>query len=325
VPWVDLTELELREYRIATAEPDGLDAWWSERLDRARSLARPVTLDRYGSEIYGPLEVYDVEFSGAGGDRIRGWYLRPAGSSGRRLPVMVTFGGYGCGRGSPVEHALLPAVGFGHFVMDIRDQGRGHSVGNPNGQSDRLIIRGITDPDTYYFTRLFLDAVRAVEAVAELPGVEPDLIGVGGGSQGGGLALAAAALSGGRVKVCHAEVPMFCDFQRAITVSPRVPYIEVATYLDQHVELAPAALDTLRYVDCALLARRITASCLLSVGLRDEVCPPSTVYAAYHEIRAPKELAVSELGDHRVPPDHTERKLRHLRENLRPNVCPVPR
>jgi cephalosporin-C deacetylase len=72
----------------------------------------------------------------------------------------------------------------------------------------------------------------------------------------------------------------------------------------------------LRYVDCALLARRITASCLLAVGLRDDVCPPSTVYAAYHEIQAPKEIAIAAHGDHRVPRDHIERKLRHLRDNL---------
>ncbi|GAA3434774.1 hypothetical protein GCM10018954_043780 [Kutzneria kofuensis] len=50
----------------------------------------------------------------------------------------------------------------------------------------------------------------------------------------------------------------------------------------------PAALETLRYVDCALLARRITATTLFSVGLMDMVCPPSTVYAAYNEITAPR-------------------------------------
>ena len=46
-----------------------------------------------------------------------------------------------------------------------------------------------------------------------------------------------------------------------------------------HVDLIPAALDRLRYVDCALLARRITAECLLSAGLMDTICPPSTVFA----------------------------------------------
>jgi cephalosporin-C deacetylase len=69
-------------------------------------------------------------------------------------------------------------------------------------------------------------------------------------------------------------------------------------------------------VDCALLARRITATSLFSVGLMDLVCPPSTVFAAYNEVRAPKEIAVSPFGGHDVPRGHVERQLRHLREHL---------
>jgi cephalosporin-C deacetylase len=78
----------------------------------------------------------------------------------------------------------------------------------------------------------------------------------------------------------------------------------------------PIALDTLRYVDCALLARRVTAASLLSVGLMDEVCPPSTVFASYHEIRGPKDIAIHPFSRHDVPRPHSERKLAHLREHL---------
>jgi cephalosporin-C deacetylase len=83
------------------------------------------------------------------------------------------------------------------------------------------------------------------------------------------------------------------------------------------VDLIPAALDTLRYVDCALLARRITARCLLSVGLMDTICPPSTVFAAYNEIAAGKDIAVHPFTGHQVPTAHVERQLRHLRDFLR--------
>jgi len=81
--------------------------------------------------------------------------------------------------------------------------------------------------------------------------------------------------------------------------------------------LIPAALDTLRYVDCALLARRITAQCLLSVGLMDTICPPSTVFAAYNEITAGKDISVHPFTGHTVPAAHVERQLRHLRDFLR--------
>jgi cephalosporin-C deacetylase len=48
----------------------------------------------------------------------------------------------------------------------------------------------------------------------------------------------------------------------------------------------------------------------------DEICPPSTVYAAYHEIPSTKELAVFPFGVHATPGSHGERTLRHLRERL---------
>src|SRR4051794_7083939 len=109
--WFDLSEDELKSYRIGTPEPADLDGWWLARLDEARAAATPVTLTRYAPDAYGAVEVYDVEFSGGRGDRIRGWYLRPAGAGDAALPVQVTFVGYGGGRGLPIDHLALPAVG----------------------------------------------------------------------------------------------------------------------------------------------------------------------------------------------------------------------
>ena len=142
-----------------------------------------------------------------------------------------------------------------------------------------------------------------------------------GASQGGGLALAASALTTSalataKVTACHADVPFLCDIQRGITLAAQPPYTEVPEFLAQNVDLIPAALDTLRYIDCALLARRVTAECLLSTGLMDDVCPPSTVFAAYNEITAVKDIAVHPYTGHTVPSAHVEQQLRHLRKFL---------
>ena len=176
------------------------------------------------------------------------------------------------------------------------------------------MTRGIGRPEDYYYTRLFTDAAMAVDAARELTGAPQ--VAVSGSSQGGGLALAAAALVPDQVAVCHADVPFLCDIQRAITLAPGAPYTEVPEFLAHQLELIPAALDTLRYVDCALLARRITARCLLSVGLMDTICPPSTVFAAYNEITAGKDISVHPFTGHEVPAAHVERQLRHLRDSL---------
>ncbi len=332
MPWFDLPLPDLRAYRTATEEPPGLDEWWRERLGQARALASAPTVTRYEADGYGPAEVYDVEFSGARGDRIRAWYIRPPastnsstnssadGTASGALPVVVKFIGYGGGRGLPADHMLLPAVGYPVFVMDSRGQGGRWTIGatgDPPGDGPEyssVMTRGLDNPEGYYYTRLFTDAVRAAETAAELAGRSP--VAVTGVSQGGGLALATAGLLGDAVAVCHADVPFLCDIQRGVTTAPDMPYTEVAEFLAQQVGYEATALNTLRYVDCALLARRITAQCLLSVGLMDTICPPSTVFAAYNEITAAKDIAVFSFGVHAVPPAHLERQLRHLRTHL---------
>ena len=324
MPWFDLPLAELETYRTATAEPDGLDDWWADRLVEARNAATPPVLTRYRPSTYGAVEVYDVEFTGAHGDPIRAWYIRPSTGRDTALPIVVSYAGYGGGRGIPAEHLALPAIGIPVLVMDNRSQGAMWTVG-ATGDPGRtgsgpeypgVMTRGIETPETYYFTRLLTDAVRAVDVAANLPGVDRERIAVMGMSQGGGLALAAAALAPDRVKVCHADVPFLCDIQRGIGLTEAMPYAEVAKYLARNSRLATAALNTLRYVDCALLARRTTAECLLSVGLMDQTCPPSTVFAAYNEITAPKTIAVHPFGDHSPPPEHTETRLEHLRQRL---------
>ncbi|MGE5135396.1 MAG: acetylxylan esterase [Gemmatimonadota bacterium] len=327
MPWYDLPLAKLREHTAGSAEPPGLDDWWAARLAAARAAAAPVTLTEYEPGAYGPLRVYDAEFSGAGGDRIRGWYLLPPGSpapdaGAGPAAVVVKFVGYGGGRGLPVEHALLPAAGFATFVMDVRGQGGRWTVGatgdpaaGAGPELSTVMTRGLASPEDYYYTRLFTDAVRAAETAAGLaaPGAR---LAVAGASQGGGLALATAALLGGAVAVCHADVPFLCDIGRAVTLAPKAPYTEVAEFLANHTGLVDAALNTLCYVDCALLASRITAECLLSVGLMDDICPPSTVFAAYNAIRSGKDIAVHPFGVHVVPGSHTQRQLAHLRQHL---------
>jgi cephalosporin-C deacetylase len=317
MPLYDLPLDQLREYRTTTPEPDGLDDWWAARLAAARALAKPLQLTRHEPELYGPLEVYDAEFSGAGGDRVKAWYIKPP-NTGKADKMVVRFIGYGGGRGVPAEHVLLAAAGYGIFVMDTRGQGGRWTTGATgdgagHGPENSLVMtRGVTTPEDYYYTRLFTDAALAVDAALELSGGAP--VAVGGSSQGGGLSLAAAAFHPGNVAVCHANVPFLCDIQRAVTLAPHAPYTEIPEFLAENVDLVDATLNTLRYIDCALLARRITARTLMSVGLMDDICPPSTVFAAYNEITAAKDIAVHPFSGHDVPGTHAERQLRHLRE-----------
>jgi cephalosporin-C deacetylase len=318
MPLFDLPLDELRTYRSAAVEPPGLDEFWARSLAAARAARTDVEIEPFGVQAYGHLAAFDITFSGADGDRVKAWYLRPASAGDEEIPCRVTFIGYGGGRDLPAAHTLYPACGYATFVMDTRSQGgtwsRGDTAdpgaGGSGSEHPGVMTRGIGSPETYYYRRLYVDAVRAVETAAALPGVDRERIGVGGASQGGALALAAAALCPELVRLCHADVPFLCDIERGMDVAFDPPYTELVTYLAMHPELDEPARLTLRHVDNALLASRIQARTLVSVALRDRITPPSTVFAAYNVVTAPKEIVVLPYADHsQVPTSHTERQL----------------
>jgi cephalosporin-C deacetylase len=157
------------------------------------------------------------------------------------------------------------------------------------------MTKGIGAKESYFYRRVYSDAVRAVEAARAFPGI--GRVAVCGGSQGGGISLAVAGLVPGLWGVMP-DVPYLCDFARSIVVATRDPYLEISRFLATHRDKAAVALATLAYFDGVHFAARATAPALFSVAMMDTICPPSSVYGAYHAYGGAKEIAVYTYNDH---------------------------
>jgi cephalosporin-C deacetylase len=303
MPLTDLPLDELTGYRPDMRAPDDFDDFWHRTLTEARAHGGTVKADRVTDRyLLRTVDVDDVRFPGWNGEPVAAWLLRPRDAEGP-LPTVVTYMGYTCGRGLPTDHLLWSAAGYAQLVVDSRGQGHDtpdRGEGDGTQWAEGFMTRGIESPDHYYYRRLITDCVRAVDAVGALPGLDPDRVIVAGGSQGGGLTLAVAALAAGRVAAALPDVPFLCHFRRAADISGEGPYVELTKYLRWHSrDRVQRTFETLAYFDGVHFAQRATAPVLFSVGLMDPVCPPSTVYAAVNHYAGDDRTAtVWHFADH---------------------------
>jgi cephalosporin-C deacetylase len=299
----DLPLEQLKKYLPAREEPDDFGAFWEKTLSEARRFPLNAIFQPIQTDLK-IVEVYDVTYNGFGGQPIKGWLLLPRDHS-ELLRCVVEYIGYGGGRGDPLDWLLWPNVGYAVFVMDIRGQGGAWRIGvTPdieteagNPQVPGFMTRGILKPQTYYYRRLFTDAVRAVEAARTHPAIDAKRIVLNGGSQGGGLTLAVAGLVPD-IEAALPDVPFLCHFRRATEIVDTYPYQEISSYCQRNRDHIDDVFQTLSYFDCVNFAARACAPALFSVGLMDEICPPSTVFAAYNHYAGPKQIKVWPYNHH---------------------------
>jgi cephalosporin-C deacetylase len=314
----DLPLEQLRTYQPPKNEQPDFDAFWARTLAETRAF--PLNAQFMATDYpLATIETYDVTFNGFGGQPIKGWLNLPRERRGK-VPCVVEYIGYGGGRGRPIDWMLWSAAGYAHLVMDTRGQGSSWLPGDtPDNATEGcgpqypgFMTRGVQSPDTYYYRRVFSDAVRALEVAQSHPAVDAERIAVTGVSQGGGITIATAGLSS-IPKVAMPEVPYLCAYRRATQISDAHPYQEISAFLRTHRDKVEQVFNTLSYFDGVNLAARATARTLFSVGLMDMVCPPSTVFGAYNAWRAEKEIRIYEYMQHDSGSLHKTAQLRFLK------------
>ncbi|BEP11923.1 acetylxylan esterase [Acidothermaceae bacterium B102] len=314
----DLPLDQLREVRPQGVEPADFDAFWARTLTEARAAATAPQVTPYDAGL-ATVDVFDVRFAGFNGEPIAAWLTVPRGVTPET--TVVQYHGYSGSRGLPFDNLLWSSAGYAHLSMDSR--GQGWALDAMGSTPDRALdtpgpvgylTRGLSSPEDFYYRRLFTDAVLAVDFVRGYEPLRATKIAVQGGSQGGGIAIAVAGLVEGLAGAMP-DVPFLCDYRRAVAVTDAYPYREIADYCQAYRDQVGHVFETLAYFDGTSFAARATAPSLFSVALMDQVCPPSTVFAAYNVYGGIKDIGVYEFNGHEGGgPYHRRRQLAFLRD-----------
>ena len=297
MPMIDMPLDELRVYRGINPKPADFDAYWAAAL--AELEATPPAPEFLPAEFQTPYaECFDLWFTGVGGARVYAKYLRPRHAKEVPHPAVLQFHGYSGSSGDWQDKLGLAALGFSVAALDVRGQGgRSQDPGGALGNTlHGHIIRGLDDaPEKLFYRSVFLDTVQLARVVMALPEVDARRVGAMGMSQGGALTLACAALEP-RIRRLAPMCPFLCDYRRVWEMDlAKDAYEELRNWFrrfDPRHERETEIFTRLGYVDCQHLAPRIQGEVLMAVGLMDEICPPSSQFAAYNRITAPKEMAL---------------------------------
>jgi cephalosporin-C deacetylase len=296
MPAFDMPLEQLKQYAGTNPRPADFESYWDDALAEMRAADGRVELKP--AEFQTPAaECFDLYFTGVRGARIHAKYLRPK-NGGRPHPAILQFHGYSGNSGDWSEYLKYVLLGFSVASLDCRGQGGlSEDAGGVRGNTLKgHIIRGLDDDkENLLFRHIFLDTAQLAHIVMEMPEVDRQRIGVIGGSQGGGLTLACAALVP-EVKRACAQFPFLSDYKRVWELDlAKDAYEELRDYFrrfDPRHEREEEIYTKLGYIDVQNLAGRIQAEVLFGTGLMDTVCPPSTQFAAYNKIRSPKQMLI---------------------------------
>ncbi len=316
---------ELEQYRPAlTTEPD-YDAFWAQTV--AESDAQPLnaTLEEVAYPV-DRVKLWSLRYDGFGLDtRVAGWYITPQEGFERRIggkvPTIIIFHGYTGNKGRPWRFLQWALQGYRVLTIDTRGQNGDTPDNNKysSGYAIGHLSKGLLDPSQYYYRYAYMDCVRVVDFARTQPETGPII--VTGGSQGGGLTLATAALAREKgIVAAMPDIPFLCDFRRSLadfTVSPYDELIQYWRINPQHIE---TGLRTLSYFDGMNFASHITCPTLISVGLQDPTCPPASAFAVYNHLAGRKEIKVYPYLAHEVFDEHYEEQYRFAIEVLLHNV-----
>ena len=296
---VDMSLEQLKKYQGSSKKPDDFDEYWEDILKKRKFFSGNIEMKRNGFQT--PFcECYDIFFHGIEETAIHVKYLKPRNTTGK-IPAIIEFHGYGGCSKDWTYKLPYAACGIAVFSMECRGQmgDSTDSFGVQNHIRNCNLIRGVMTPEDLYYKKVFLDALDLMDIVMEFDDININKIGTMGYSQGGGIVLALAALNTNVNKV-FAVYPFLSDYKRCWDMDTGAAYEEIKDYFrqrDPQHERENEFFNNLGYIDIQNMAHWIKADVVMTTGLMDKVCPPSTQFAVYNKLLCRKKhLIFPEYG-----------------------------
>ncbi len=269
--------------------PADFDEFWSAAVAQAQQVPLEPMMTYLPERSTATVDYYHVRFNNnRKGIYVYGILCVPKDREGRHLAAVMNPPGAGVntitGDASYAERGVVSLQIGIHGIPLTMDSEIYRNLNN-NGLG-AYSSTGIDDRDKYYYKHVYTGCVRAIDFLCSLPYVDAGRIGVCGGSQGGALTIVTAALDK-RVKYITANYPALCEiagyYHGSVSGWPSI-------FRDPNETNIAKKAEVVAYFDVVNFARNVKAEGMYCLGYNDQTCPPTTTFAAYNAVRAPKTL-----------------------------------
>lgn len=294
--------------------PDFLAFWEAAKTEAAKVPldTRLTYLPQYSTPT---VEVYLVNLQNyKPGQRLYGFLCKPKAAG--NYPVLFSPPGAGIKAVSPTtfyaEQGFISLSIEIHGISPLLDSDTYKDISNAFGDYPSYRL---DDRDTYYYKRVYLGCVRAIDYLCSLPEFDGQNVLVTGGSQGGALTIVTAALDK-RVTALAAFYPALCDLTGYLHGrAGGWPHLLDARAAGTNN--TPTKLKTMGYYDVVNFARQLAVPGFYSWGYNDNTCPPTSVYAAVNAIKAPKTVVITPITGHWRFEETNQQSLEWLKQQVK--------
>ena len=283
-----------------TKNPDDFGNFWKQTLDEMHQTPLSYTRELAKEYCTDKIDCWLIRLKIDREHSMFGYLFMPKDREGKKLPAVFSPPGAGVKTiKQPLRHKYYAKNGFIRLEVEIHgldprlSESTFRDVSHAFASTDNgYFTNRIDNREAYYLRHVYAGMVRWTDFLCSLPEWDGKNLAVQGGSQGGALALVTAALDP-RVTACCVNHPALTDMAGYAEKGRTGGYPHFGSSL-----LTPQVVNVLQYYDVINFCRLVKCPVRMTWGYNDNVCPPTTSYAAWNILTAPKECVITPVNEH---------------------------